>query len=125
MGEDLKSGLAEDALAMVVGDGLLHHSDLGTQYTSDAYQGRLGELRACVGMSGVGNCCDNAVMESFFGTPKAECATDRFASGKKARHRIFEFIEILYNRRRPHSSLGFLSTTEYEHRLSSDMIGIH
>ena len=130
MGEDLKSGLVEDALAMAVGrravgDGLLHHSDQGTQYTSDAYQGQLGELKACVSMSGVGNCYDNAVMESFFGTLKGECATHRFASREEARHRIFEFIEIWYNRRRLHSSLGYLSPVEYEQRLSSDMISVH
>ncbi len=76
-------------------------------------------------MSVVGNCYDNAVMESFFGTLKRECATHRFASREKARQNVFEFIEIWYNRRRLHSSLGYLSPAEYEHRLSSDMIGVH
>jgi putative transposase len=130
MGEDLKAGLVEDALAMAVGrrevcDGLLHHSDQGCQYTSDAYQRRLAELKAQVSMSGVGNCYDNAVMESFFSTLKGECATYRFARREEARQQIFEFIEIWYNRQRMHSSLGYLSPADYESRLNSDMITVH
>lgn len=97
----------------------------GTQYTSDAYQGLLGEHKACVSMSGVGNRYDNAVMESYFGTLKAECATNRLASREEARHRIFGFIEIWYKRRRLCPSLGYLSPAEYEHRLSSDRISVH
>lgn len=130
MGEDLKATLVEDALAMALGrravpEGLLHHSDQGTQYTSDAYQGRLAELKARVSMNGVGNCYDNAVMESFFGTLKMECASQRFASRKEARQAIFEFIEIWYNRQRLHSSLGYFSPAEFERRLVSDTISVH
>lgn len=130
MGEDPKTTLVEDALAMALGrravaEGLLHHSDQGTQYTSDAYQGRLADLKAHVSMSGVGNCYDNAVMESFFGTLKAECATHRFATREEARRAIVEFIEIWYNRQRLHSSLGYFSPAEYERRLTSDTISVH
>lgn len=130
MGEDLSARLVEDALAMAVGrrdvgEGLLHHSDQGCQYTSDAYQGRLAELKAQVSMSGVGNCYDNAVMESFFGTLKAECTTHRFTCREEARRQIFEFIEIWYNRQRMHSSLDYLSPAEYESRLSSDIFSVH
>jgi len=130
MGEDLKATLVEDALAMAVGrravaEGLLHHSDQGIQYTSDAYQGRLAELKAQVSMNSVGNCYDNAVMESFFGTLKGECATHCFATRQQARQKIFEFIEIWYNRHRLHSRLGYLSPAEYEQRLASDMISAH
>ena len=130
MGEDLKATLVEDALAMAlgrraVGDGLLHHSDQGAQYTSDAYQGRLAEFKARVSMNGVGNCYDNAVMESFFGTLKTECASQRFASREEARRAIFEFIEIWYNRQRLHSSLGYFSPAEFERRLASDTISVH
>ena len=130
MGEDLSASLVEDALAMAVGrrdvsEGLLHHSDQGCQYTSDTYQGRLAELKAQVSMSGVGNCYDNAVMESFFSTLKAECATYRFTRREEARRQIFEFIEIWYNRQRMHSSLDYLSPAEYESRLSSDTISVH
>jgi len=130
MGEELSASLVEDALAMAVGqrevgEGLLHHSDQGCQYTSDAYQGRLAELKAQVSMSGVGNCYDNAVMESFFGTLKAECATQRFTCREEARGQIFEFIELWYNRQRMHSSLGYLSPAGFESRLSSDTISVH
>lgn len=130
MGEDLKATLVEDALAMALGrravpEGLLHHSDQGTQYTSDAYQGRLAELKAQVSMNGVGNCYDNAVMESFFATLKTECASQRFTSREEARRAIFEFIEIWYNRQRLHSSLGYSSPAEFESRLNSDMISVH
>jgi putative transposase len=130
MGETLKASLVEDALAMAagrreVGEGLLHHSDRGCQYTSDAYLGRLAALRAHVSMSGAGNCYDNAVMESFFSTLKGECATYRFAARAEARQRIFEFIEVWYNHQRLHSSLGYLSPAEFESRLNSDMISVH
>ena len=130
MAERPDANLAENALAMALGrrrvsGPLLHHSDQGSQYTSDAYQGCLAEAKAQVSMSGVGNCYDNAVMESFFGTLKGECATHRFATRLQARQQIFEFIEIWYNRHRLHSSLGYLSPAEYEHRLASDMISVH
>src|SRR4030066_246835 len=130
MGEDLSASLVEDALAMAVGrrdvsEGLLHHSDQGCQYTSDTYQGRLAELKAQVSMSGVGNCYDNAVMESFFSTLKAECATYRFTRREEARRQIFEVLEIWYNRQRMHSSLDYLSPAEHESRVSSDMISVH
>ena len=130
MGEELKAGLVEDALAMAVGRrevgvGLLHHSDQGSQYTSEAYQERLAELKAQVSMSGVGNCYDNAVMESFFSTLKGECATYRFTGREQARRQIFEFIEVWYNRQRMHSSLGYLSPAEYESRLNSDTMCVH
>jgi transposase InsO family protein len=65
-------------------------------------------------MSRTGNCYDNAVMESFFSTLKAECATAPFASQSEARTIIFEYIEGWYNRQRLHSSLGFLSPLDFE-----------
>ena len=130
MGQGLQTSLVEEALAMAVGrrevsDGLLHHSDQGTQYTSQAYQGRLAELKAQVSMSGVGNCYDNAVMESFFSTLKAECASHRFASRDEARSQVFEFIEVWYNRRRLHSSLGYVSPVEFERKLVSPIMCVH
>lgn len=67
-------------------------------------------------MSRVGNCYDNAVIESFFGTLKAECATAPFASRAQARRTIFEYIEVWYNRQRLHSSLGYLSPVKFEQR---------
>ncbi len=62
----------------------------------------------------VGNCYDNAVVESFFGTLKTECVTAQFATHALARTAIFEYIEVWYNRKRLHSTLGFLSPTDFE-----------
>jgi transposase InsO family protein len=93
---------------------LLHHSDRGSQYTSDAYL-RLLETAGCqVSMSRTGNCYDNAAMESFFATLKGECAFRQFVTKADARTTIFEFIEVWYNRQRLHSSLGYLSPMEFE-----------
>jgi putative transposase len=93
---------------------LLHHSDQGSQYTSTAYQSRLADRNLQPSMSRVGNCYDNAVAESFFGTLKAECVTRQFATHAQARTTIFEYIEVWYNRQRLHSSLGYLSPVEFE-----------
>ena len=79
---------------------LLHHSDQGSQYTSAAYQSSLADANIQVSMSRVGNCYDNAVAESFFGTLKAECATNQFATHTLAKTTIFEYIEVWYNRDR-------------------------
>lgn len=93
---------------------LLHHSDQGSQYTSVTYQSSLADAHIQVSMSRVGNCYDNAVAESFFGTLKVECVTTQFATKALARTTIFEYIEVWYNRQRLHSSLGYLSPVEFE-----------
>lgn len=94
--------------------GLLHHTDRGSQYTSQAYLHLL-ELAHCqVSMSRTGNCYDNAVMESFHATLKGECALGQFATRAEARTAIFDFIEVWYNRQRLHSTLGYLSPAEFE-----------
>ena len=67
-----------------------------------------------VSMSRTGNCYDNAVAESFFGTLKTECVTQPFATRQEARLVIFEYIEGWYNRERLHSSLGYLSPAQFE-----------
>jgi putative transposase len=129
MDEHMQTGLVERALDMALGNqtptNLLHHSDQGSQYTSHAYQARLRDIPAQVSMSGVGNCYDNAAMESFFGTLKAECANRRFATRAEARRTIFEFIEVWYNRQRLHSTLGYLSPLEFEQRFLSDFDSVH
>ena len=93
---------------------LLHHSDQGSQYTSADYQSILAGMNIERSMSRVGNCYDNAVAESFFGTLKTECVTHQFASHASARTTIFEYIEVWYNRKRLHSTLGYLSPVDFE-----------
>jgi putative transposase len=96
--------------------GLLFHSDRGSQYTSDAYRMLEASFNITVSMSRTGNCYDNAVTESFFGTLKAECIEDSsFESRAQARQAIFEYTECFYNRVRRHSSLGYKSPVVYEH----------
>lgn len=97
--------------------GLLHHSDRGSQYASNDYQKLLVDHKISCSMSRKGNCYDNAVMESFFATLKQELVYHRtYESRKKAKQDIFEYIQVWYNRKRSHSSLGYLSPEEFEHK---------
>ena len=95
--------------------GLLHHSDRGSQYSATDYRELLAQSGIVMSMSGKGDCYDNALMESFFGTLKSECVDRQsFASRAQARLVIFEYLEVFYNRQRLHSSLGYLSPVTYE-----------
>jgi len=119
MSAQMNTALVETALHMALQTrqpdaSLLHHSDQGSQYTSADYLSALTTLNIQLSMSRVGNCYDNAVAESFFGTLKAECVTNQFATHTFARTTIFEYIEVWYNRRRLHSTLGYLSPLEFE-----------
>jgi len=96
--------------------GLLHHSDQGSQYTSNTYLSCLNAALAELSMSGAGNCYDNAVMESFFSTLKTECVTGIFLTHAQARTIIFEYMEVWYNRQRLHSTLGYRSPVDFEQR---------
>lgn len=123
MRQTMDTALVETALRMaLVGRhppaGLLHHSDQGSQYTSAAYRTCLIAAQAQLSMSGVGNCYDNAVMESFFGTLKSECATGPFRTCAQARTTIFEYLEVWYNRQRLHSTLGYHSPIDFEDQLT-------
>jgi transposase InsO family protein len=128
MGESLKADLCEEALAMALGRrrpgaGLIHHSDRGVQYACGLYR-RLLEANGMVcSMSGRGDCYDNAVAESFFKTLKVELVYQQprqpggfngYATRAEARRSVFEYIEVFYNRRRLHSSLGYKSPEAYE-----------
>ncbi len=119
MADHMETSLIEAALKMAFlqrhpQPGLLHHSDQGSQYTSGDYLDLLHQHDCQISMSGKGNCYDNAAMESFFSTLKAECAHSQFESRAQARNVIFEYIEVWYNRQRLHSSLGYLSPMEFE-----------
>jgi putative transposase len=95
--------------------GGLHHSDRGVQYASFTYQRLLKEVGFTASMSRVGDCWDNAVVESFFATLTKELLVDGvFKTRAQASGQLFEFIEIWYNRRRRHSSLGYRSPAEFE-----------
>ena len=93
--------------------GLLHHTDQGCQYASDDYQLALGAEGFVCSMSRTGDCYDNAVVESFFGTLKSELG-DTFDSRDHAERALFDYIEIFYNRARRHSSLGYISPAQHE-----------
>jgi putative transposase len=128
MADHMRATLCLDALDMAVlhrgrpAPGLVHHSDRGAQYAGDAYRGRLDELGFAASMSGVGDCYDNAVIESFWGTLKRELLYQqpdgRFASHAQAKRTIFEYVEVYYNRQRRHSALGFVSPDTFEASLN-------
>jgi len=120
MSERIDRELVLEALRVAVGRrvpnaGLLHHSDQGSQYASGDYQQALEELGVVCSMSRKGNCWDNAVAESFFATLKTECIyRRRFATKAEARETIFDFVEVFYNRCRRHSTIGYMTPTEFE-----------
>ncbi|MEM9865414.1 MAG: IS3 family transposase [Myxococcota bacterium] len=116
----MKAELATRALSRAVkarepARGLIHHSDRGSPYTSGAYQRLLEKHGAVPSMSGVGNCYDNAVAESFFATLKKErLHRQAFATRTEAYDAIAAFIDGFYNPIRLHSSLNYLSPIQYE-----------
>jgi putative transposase len=95
--------------------GLLHHSDQGSTYASEDYQRLLAGRGITCSMSRRGNCYDNAVMESFFSTVKSELG-ERFDSNGEAKMQLFDYIEVFYNQRRRHSSVGRISPAACERR---------
>jgi transposase InsO family protein len=95
--------------------GLLHHSDQGSTYASEEYQVLLAAHGIVCSMSRRGNCHDNAVMESCFSTIKFELA-DRFDTCGEAKRELFDYIEVFYNQRRRHSTIGQISPAAYERR---------
>ena len=109
-----------DALNMAVAHrkpaaGLLHHSDRGSTYTSAQYKELLIKHGMVISMSRVGNCHDNAVAESFFANLKNELTFHHdFKTRSDARSAIFDYIELFYNRKRPHQTLNYASPVEYE-----------
>ena len=120
MSANIDRFLALDAFDMAVArrrppPGLIHHTDRGSQYACPDYQLALKVNSFQPSMSRKGNCWDNAVAESFFGAIKEEliyrCV---FTTRDAARQAIFDYIEVFYNRRRMHSSIGYMSPIEFE-----------
>jgi putative transposase len=119
MASHLRSELVVAALQMALrrrkpSAGLIHHSDRGSQYTALSFGKKLEEAGVVPSMSRVGSALDNAISESFVSTLKSEIGVSRHPSRQAARASVFEFIEHFYNRVRRHSSLGYLSPSEYE-----------
>jgi transposase InsO family protein len=120
MSDRLDTALVTQALDMALqrrrpGAGLLHHSDRGCQYASGLFRRLLSDHGLVCSMSRKGNAYDNAPMESFFSSFKRERVHQvHYATRNQARTDVFEYIEVFYNRRRLHSSLGYLSPAEFE-----------
>jgi putative transposase len=95
--------------------GLIVHSDRGSQYASDDFRRKIEKLGFKQSMSRKGDCWDNAVAESFFGTIKTEMIYNKkFKTIEEARRNIFDYVEVFYNRVRLHSTLGYMSPDEFE-----------
>ena len=120
MSERMTANLAVDAFRMALfrqkrQAPKIVHSDQGSQYASEAFRKELKAHGTKQSMSRKGDCFDNAVAESFFGTLKSELVYhERFRTREEARTSIFDYIETFYNRRRLHSYLNYLSPEEFE-----------
>ena len=122
MSAAMTAQLVADALVMAIWrrgkpDALLHHSDRGSQYTSEPFQRLMAEHGVTCSMSRAGNVWDNAAMESFFSSLKTErTARKTYRTRDQAKADVFDYIERFYNPRRRHSTLGYLSPVEFEKR---------
>ena len=120
MNKEMKAHLANDALLMAIwrrkpGKGLISHTDRGGQYASKSHRNILKLHQIKQSMSRKSNCWDNAVAESFFHTLKIELIHhEKFKTREEAKQKIFEYIEVYYNRVRIHSANDYLSPAEYE-----------
>jgi putative transposase len=120
MSATMTAELVTDALVMAIWrrgkpDALIHHSDRGSQYTSDQFQRLMGDHGVTCSMSRSGNVWDNAAMESFFSSLKTERIARRiYRTRDEARADVFDYIERFYNTKRRHSTIGYLSPMEFE-----------
>lgn len=126
MKPEMTAQLVMDALIMALWrrgkpEELLHHSDQGSQYTSEDFQRLLAHHGIKCSMSGKGDCWDNAAMESFFASLKKErvYTKPRYPTRDEARADLFDYIEAFYNPQRRHSTLGQISPAEFEQRFST------
>ena len=120
MNANMTAQLVTDALMMAIWRRgkpveLLHHSDQGSQHTSEDFQRLLADQGITCSMSKKGDCWDNAAIESFFSTLKRERVSRRdYATRDDARADVFDYIERFYNPRRRHSTLGLVSPDQFE-----------
>ncbi len=120
MGTNNNTALVQDALTMAIWrrgqvENIIVHSDQGSTYASGDYQKQLKDNRLRCSMARRGECLDNAVAESFFGSLKNELVHhEDYRTRAEARQSIFEYIEIFYNRKRRHAFLDYMSPVEYE-----------
>jgi putative transposase len=125
MSAAMTSELVTDALVMAIWrrgrpQALLHHSDRGSQYTSESFQRLMAEHGVTCSLSRSGNVWDNAVMESFFSSLKVErVACKVYRTRDEARADVFDYIERFYNPRRRHSTIGYLSPMEFEAKVKA------
>jgi len=128
MSDRITDELTLDALGMALArrrppQGLLHHSDRGSQYASGDYQQVLAQHGIVGSMSRRGNCWDNAVAESFFATLKVELVHDAaWATRAAARAELVEYLEVFYNGQRRHSALGYLSPRAFERQREQEAL---
>jgi putative transposase len=122
MRASMTADLVTEALMMALWrrgkpDALMHHSDRGSQYTSEQFQRLMAEHGVACSMSRAGNCWDNAAMESFFSSLKTErTARKTYRTRDDAKADVFDYIECFYNPRRRHSTLGYLSPIAFEEK---------
>ena len=126
MGKRNNTELVQDALTMALfrrkqTDHIIVHSDQGSTYASAVYQQQLRDNKLLCSMSRKGECLDNAVAESFFGSLKNELVHhEDYQTRAQARQSLFEYIEVFYNRQRRHATLDYLAPVEYEARYTSN-----
>jgi putative transposase len=122
MSATMTAQLVTDALVMAIWrrgkpDALLHHSDRGSQYTSEQFQRLMADNGVICSMSRSGNVWDNAAMESFFSSLKTERAGNKtYRTRDEAKADVFDYIECFYNAKRRHSTIGYLSPMEFERK---------
>jgi putative transposase len=131
MSSSMAAQLVTDALIMAIWrrgkpDSLLHHSDQGSQYTSEQFQRLMADHGITCSMSRSGNVWDNAAMESFFSSLKTErTARKVYRTRDDAKADVFDYIERFYNPRRRHSTLGYLSPVQYEEQAKQAQLRVH
>jgi len=125
MQASMTAQLVTDALMMALWrrgrpQALLHHSDRGSQYSSEQFQRLLGELGITCSMSRAGNVWDNSAMESFFSTLKTErTARKTYRTRNEAKADVFDYIECFYNPKRQHSTIGYISPIQFEQQMQA------